>query len=251
MGKRPSASLNDLARAAGTTAHTLARILDEGQDDRVVNRRTAARIMALTPESVDLTLRPTDERENLVRQMRSRGWTLDDIANASDVRRESLRVKVNGVRPSTLARLRYANEVLLAGEKKAGRSNRYFIDGTVARRQVESLCVMGWSFSEIAARAGIGPNVLRSVVQGEPITARTAHAVAHTHQALRFKEGPSKRAVTMAHRRGYVPWLAWEDHEVSDPDAKPDISSLSDPEHRQAVARRYHIADGETGGAAA
>ncbi len=118
------------------------------------------------------------------------------------------------VRPST------ATRVLRVGINSASWAPSSRVDATGTRRRLQALIAIGWPPELLADQLGRRPNSLHRSMNGESVTARTAHEVATLYQKLWNTTPPrmtseqcaaADAARTKAAAHGWLPPLAWDD----------------------------------------
>jgi hypothetical protein len=133
------------------------------------------------------------------------------------------------VRPSTAAR------VLRVGINNVSRAPSSRVDATGTRRRLQALIAIGWPAELLADQLGRRPNSLHRSMNGESVTARTAHEVATLYQQLWNSSPPvatdEQQAAADAARahavaQGWLPPLAWDD---IDADPTPPASTAEGP----------------------
>ena len=158
-----------------------------------------------------------------VMRLRGHGWTVQEVADAA------------GLPVPTINSLLYR-----CGRK---RHQRYVQADTAARilavpipaavqdrdlkaaRQLQALAVLGWSARRLAAMVGVSLRTLQSVRSGERGTsARVWAAIDAVYQRLSMTPCTEPGAAVVRGRAltaGWVPPLAWDDHQLTDPQAQP------------------------------
>lgn len=100
------------------------------------------------------------------------------------------------------------------------------IAATGTRRRSHALVCLGWSQGEQARRLGIGKSNYNRL-NTSPVTAGRARAVRTLYNELSMTPAPPSAGATyarnLAKRRGYAPPLAWDDQDLDDPNATPDL----------------------------
>lgn len=106
------------------------------------------------------------------------------------------------------------------------------------RRRLRALVAIGWSMSKLAERLGVQPGNFGPLIHSrERITRSTATAVSELYDQLWDQPPPegthrdrvaASRARNYARRHGWVPPMAWDDDEIDDPDAVPDVGESID-----------------------
>lgn len=95
------------------------------------------------------------------------------------------------------------------------------------RRRVQALVRIGWPYSELTRRTGLGATTLRKVIYRERLTVGVAEKVAAVYRELAEKPGPSARATTLATRKGFLSPAAWGD-DIDDPAARPNATGYDE-----------------------
>lgn len=106
--------------------------------------------------------------------------------------------------------------------------HRARIDGTGTRRRIQALIAIGWTFEDLAARAGCTSSNLRQIANGHPCrpVAASSWLLAHRLYNRLWNEIPtddrwSRASRRMARERGWAPPLAWDDDQIDNPAAEP------------------------------
>lgn len=99
------------------------------------------------------------------------------------------------------------------------------IDSTGSLRRLRALHAIGWTQTEIARRIGWTLQNLNRYFISEPdmINRGTAVAIAELFNDLQLIPGPSERARRHAKKQGWLPPLAWDEDDIDNPAAKPDV----------------------------
>jgi hypothetical protein len=106
------------------------------------------------------------------------------------------------------------------------------VDGTGTRRRLRALVAMGWSSRALGVRMGWPENYTGVLinVEGRTVMGGTARKVRDLYDELWDVSPPQdttaqratvSRARKRAQRRGWVSPLAWDDHSIDDPAARP------------------------------
>jgi len=104
------------------------------------------------------------------------------------------------------------------------------VDPTGTRRRIQALVALGWSFSNIADGVNVLPNNLGTTMRSPRVRAGTARAVRALYDQLWDQAPPenthseklsASRARNRAKAADWAPPMAWNDHEIDDPKAKP------------------------------
>ena len=95
------------------------------------------------------------------------------------------------------------------------------------RRRVHALMAIGWTYTQIAAEAGVSYATLRDLYRGHRVYWSVAKAIADTYDRLSdTPAAPSRNAtyvINLARRNGWPPPSAWFD--IDDPDEQPDFGN--------------------------
>jgi hypothetical protein len=155
------------------------------------------------------------------------------------------------VRPRTaqaLLRLR-ADDLLADGAH---------VDSAGTRRRLQALVSIGWSLSELGRRIGVAPTNMTAMLDRSQVTAGRARTVRTLYEQLwdqapaehtRHQRTSATKARRLAHARGWLPPMAWDDDLIDLPDealaAALDrrTAGMSEPELASAWTGRYRLGD--------
>ena len=107
-----------------------------------------------------------------------------------------------------------------------------FTDATGTRRRIQALATIGWPQSRIAARIGIRPSNMVTLLRQDRVTVRMAKTVRAVYDQLwdqqpatttSYEAGAVRRSKTLSARKGWVPPMAWDDDTIDDPNTMPDL----------------------------
>jgi hypothetical protein len=149
---------------------------------------------------------------------------------------------VNRVRRGTAARI--ARTTVAAADP----SIRAQVPARGTVRRLQALHAVGWSTSQLAARLGRNPQILRRTMAGERVTVGTQSAVSALYEQLWDARpdvfgGPARviaeSARAESRRRGWAPPLAWDDIDADrePPSAPPDPRHVDEIAVERALAR--------------
>jgi DNA-binding CsgD family transcriptional regulator len=110
---------------------------------------------------------------------------------------------------------RHTEQAILAVDGGHG----HIIPAIGTHRRIQALMAIGYPFADIAKRLGVHHDRIRQYLIQEAIYTRTAARIARMYDELSMTPGPSRRARSIAARRGYLPPLAWDDDTIDDPAA--------------------------------
>lgn len=146
-------------------------------------------------------------------------------------------------------------------------ADRAMIDATGTRRRAQGLAAIGWSLSEQARHIGWTVNNYHKMATRQNLVAvATARMVADMYRRLSATRAPdgmsAQRSIANAAKHGWAPPAAWDDEDIDDPGAAPNLGgngfdvidevairrvidgharygALRLPERRELI-RRYH-----------
>ena len=196
-----------------------------------------------------------------IRALQSCDLGLRTIALAAGVDRKRLQAVLNG-RPErgTPAQERMRPEIaaaILAVEPTLEiLPGKTVIDGAGTRRRLQALVAIGWSQSKLAERIGWTPSNFGTLIGDGRVIAASARLVRALYDELWNQAPPenthrdkiaASRARNMARARGWAPPLAWDDDEIDDPTARPDLGEkTSRPEALAENAEELIVGQGYT-----
>lgn len=91
---------------------------------------------------------------------------------------------------------------------------------TGTHRRITALLAIGWTHALLTEHAGLRTvDVLHGAARR--VDARTYRAIRDTYDRLSMTPGPSQRNRNRAHRHGWAPPLAWDEHAIDNPRARP------------------------------
>lgn len=107
------------------------------------------------------------------------------------------------------------------------------IDGTGTRRRLQALAALGFPFTRLGEHLPIHPRQVNYVVGGRLVRADTARAVAKLYDELwnqdpiQWGVRPSTALKVKRHaaKQGWAPPAAWDDDQIDDPEATPNLGS--------------------------
>lgn len=236
----PETSPRVFAAAAGISLRTMSSVL-RGDPDARVSPEVCRRITSIEAEDLHTDLSrnvPGDDTRDRVQNLISKGFTMSDIADRAGV-------AVSSLRPRNLASIRLSTAVAVtrAHEQLTKDTDPTLVPACGITRRIQALRVLGWPLAELSARSGLS---VMSLCGGAghvvvKFHTRETHDRANAlYQGMKFKPGPSAKAVKAAKATGCAPWAAW-DHEsdMDMPDKHPDFHFVEDPEWARNIRRRY------------
>lgn len=107
-------------------------------------------------------------------------------------------------------------------------------DSTGTARRLRALVAMGYSQADIGRAVGISPTYISKLANQNrgQVNPDTADRIIALYDKLSMTPGPSRWARDWAHRKGWMPPLAWDDDTIDDPAAQPN------PGHQERVGFR-------------
>jgi transcriptional regulator with XRE-family HTH domain len=157
------------------------------------------------------------------------------IIAKSGVPRSTVRALLYGARsgrpPSAKVRRETAEQLLAITADDGVKIN---VIGT--QRRIQAMLALGWSTYAIADRVGKSQARVWEWSTGRRlyVTPATDEAIRRVYDELSMKPGPSDTTRRRAARLRYAPPLAWDDHDLDNPDAKP----ARPPDKRSDAIRR-------------
>lgn len=147
------------------------------------------------------------------------------------------------------------------------------VDSIGSRRRLQALACLGWSTAELSRRLGKHRSYLLKVAKNARVQVETAAIVARLYDELSMTWSTSttaNRTASAARAAGWLPPLAWDDHALDDPKARPaaqgrrngyrptdlvdpaQVTRILDgewtlpasPAEKEEVARRWHAQGG-------
>jgi hypothetical protein len=103
------------------------------------------------------------------------------------------------------------------------------VDATGTHRRIQALVVNGWTFPKLSARMG-EKHTAKVVLDHKMVELATAEKIARLYDELWDQKPVAEtladhsgiaRAKQLAHERGWVGPMSWDDDEIDDPAAKP------------------------------
>lgn len=127
-----------------------------------------------------------------------------------------------------------ARRAVRARQVAAYRQRRYIARGplwvpdTGTVRRLRALCALGYTCADLAPHLGVTAGRVSQITAGrqQQVTRDTATAVRRLYDqfSMQLPDHPAwllGRTRRTAAAKGWVPPLAWDDHEIDDPDARP------------------------------
>lgn len=132
-----------------------------------------------------------------------------------------------GKGPAAHVRNETAQRLLALRVETATPADGQLVDGTGTARRIQALCAIGWSLTQQASRIGWNVGNFAPLTAIRPIRSTTARKVAAMYEQLSMSpppaSGSSSRARRFALARGWFPPLAWDDEQLDDPTAMPQL----------------------------
>lgn len=156
-------------------------------------------------------------------------WSMRAIAELAGVSAGVVSVVAAGKQP-TVRRVTARRILAVTPDRRFERINRAgFVLSTGACRRIEALLALGWRHDDISEAAGL-PFRRSAVVlhQAGGWIAQTTHdGIVRAYEALSMTPGPSPHTRGRSARLGYAPPLAWDDEDIDDPNATPNMGEAA------------------------
>lgn len=198
---------------------------------RGYEKRKRARVKTGRPGRVDAAA----ARAKLRKLLRSdESMTVADVARHVGLPRKTVALVLNSSSGRMVNVITAAT--IMAAPSVSSKAGARSVCGVGARRMVEALMTSGWPLATIASVSGVSPSTLSrgNLAHCAPSTVRS---VTGAFERLRYTPGTSTSTARRARNAGYAPWHVW-DSVIHDPDALPDVSTLSDPLWVLAIQQR-------------
>jgi plasmid maintenance system antidote protein VapI len=174
-----------------------------------------------------------------IRALQSCSLGLRTIAAAAGVDRKRLQAILKGrtergTAPQAKVRPEIAAAVMAVEPNLDVLPCKTVIDGTGTRRRIQALVTIGWSQAKLAERIGRTPGSFGNLIGDRPVTAASARLIRDLYDQLWNQAPPedhhrdkiaASRARHYAALRGWPPPMAWDDDEIDDPAATPDLGA--------------------------
>lgn len=107
-----------------------------------------------------------------------------------------------------------------------------YVNATGTHRRIQALAATGWPLARIAARIGVRPSNMNTLLAQDRVTVRMARTVRGVYDQLwdkqpttanSYEAGGVRRARNLAASKGWAPPLAWDDDTIDDPDTLPAL----------------------------
>lgn len=98
------------------------------------------------------------------------------------------------------------------------------VDAAGAHRRLQALACLGWSTAELSRRLGKHRSYLLKVMRNDRIQVETAAIIRRLYDELSMTwctTSTANRTAAAARAAGWRPPLAWDDHDLDDPAARP------------------------------
>lgn len=190
--------------------------------------RTRARLRRQGRPTTDLV--DAEPARTHLRNLLAAGHALPSLASAAGMRKDDFASVLYPVRGSLAKRIRAgrARRILAVPLPEVPPSTTARVPGVGTRRRVQALAAMGHPVSWQAREIGVLPQDLRDFVWS---TAGASRGLAEAVRGLYDRWWDVRPApcpvvtqvVEVARRHGWAPPLAWDDDEIDDPAAVPDL----------------------------
>lgn len=113
-----------------------------------------------------------------------------------------------------------------------------YVDATGARRRLQALNAIGWTFEDLAPRLHTKPSHLRAIARGaesaQKLYRTTADRITDLYRQLAGVPGPSQISRSRAAAKGWLSPVWWDN--IDDPDEQPDQHLRHEQRYQQFVA---------------
>lgn len=142
-----------------------------------------------------------------------RGWTGQAMSSAVGTARRTIEGALTEYRTSGRRRAfgpTIAREIVRSADSRPI-SGQVGVLGT--RRRLQALTVVGWNLVALSQRTGLPDTTLSVLREGHTtrVSAMTANLIAAVYDELAATDGACPAAPRLAHRRGWLPPVAWDD----------------------------------------
>lgn len=111
-----------------------------------------------------------------------------------------------------------------------------FVSSVGLRRRLQALQYMGHTMQSIADELGIKEEGLWAYLTRDMVKRSTVKRVDDLYRRLSLVPGPNERVKWSSYRRDYAPPMAWDEGDIDNPNAEPDLSVI------RCVVTRCHRA---------
>ena len=101
-----------------------------------------------------------------------------------------------------------------------------FVPAVGTHRRIQALAARGYTKAEIGLAMGVSDSAVFNLMARDTLTLGVAEKVKVAYEKLCMGSGSSETMRWRALREGWLPPLAWDEHTMDDPDAKPDRSAV-------------------------
>lgn len=177
---------------------------------------------------------------NHIRQLNALGVSINDVARAAGVpERTVASIASGGVQ--SMHREWWVDQILSVDHRPHPSQRRALTIG--ARRRVQALGFIGYPQHMIETEIGVNRAVLAAFFRHQVMPYGRWKAIADVYEAWSGTPGPSDFSRRVARSKGWASPLAWEDLDIDDPHATPDlIGDRTAPVATDMVAVRKALA---------
>jgi hypothetical protein len=171
------------------------------------------------------------------------GW--EQVARLAGVAEGTVRniLRGRGGRPPARRCRPWTAEAILAVQPTLDDLSDYtMVDSTGTVRRLRALVALGRPMEHLGRMLPLSHEHVRTVIRRNPsglVTAGFARAVRDLYEQLSMTVPPDtwvhRRAANFAARQGWVPPLAWDDVDIDDPQATPQVGKAAD-DHVDEIA---------------
>ncbi|KAB7850185.1 hypothetical protein [Streptomyces mobaraensis] len=189
--------------------------------------------------------------------LREAGLGIGRIAQLAGVTRSTVGRLWHGVKgspPRRRVQQRTARGILAVRPDLAVFADGAHVDATGTRRRLQALVAVGWTHRALAPHLGVDELYVGDLARQALVTARHARTVIKVYDLLwdadPLQHGVSAQSVTrsqaLARREGWSAPMAWDDDEIDDPAAQPDVGSGRRRSGDTRAEIKWLMAAGET-----
>ena len=106
--------------------------------------------------------------------------------------------------------------------------SRLSVDATGTRRRVEALARMGWTARVVSESVDLRPSTLSKMFWRGTVSRAIANRVARFYGQNSGTFGGDRRIAAKSATLGYAPPIAWEDVDIDDPMARPNVTGYDE-----------------------
>lgn len=180
-------------------------------------------------QGIERRLDATEARTH-VQALVDAGLTYQQIAHATAgvVVHSQIRklIEGNNGRPVQWLTSRTIEALLDVDYADAFKFNAY-VPALGVHRRLQALRYMGYTVVDISRGLGISESAFYHYMQRDQLMLDTVRKVDALYRKWAMTPGGNERSRWHAYRNNYAPPMAWDDHNIDDPNATPDMASVA------------------------